>query len=203
MWDIKTFNCVFDLAKSKKDTKVAVACAAESHVMAAANQAVDKGIASMILVGDEAKMKQIAAAEGIDLTKFEIINEPDAAAACKAAVDLVVAGKASALMKGDIDTSVVMRAALAREGGMRVGKKLNHIAVFESSNYHKLIFATDCAVNIAPDFDTFVDLIENTTSALHNLGIEKPKVALIAAKEKADDKMPVTLEWARLVELHK
>ena len=161
------------------------------------------GIAKMILCGDEAKIRLIAENKGIDLAQFEIVDEADEAAACRAAVSLVASGKATALMKGDVDTSTVMRAVLCRETGMRDGKKLSHIAVFEPPNYHKLMFATDCAVNIAPDFDTKVDIIENTVAALRNLGIEKPKVALLAAKEKVDEKMPLTVEYGKIVELHK
>ena len=199
---IKNFNEIFKLAK-EKDSKIAVACAAAGHILKMAQEATQLGIAKMILCGDAAKMRVIADDKGIDLSQFEIVDESDEVAACRAAVALVVSGKATALMKGDVDTSTVMRAVLCRETGMRDGKKLSHIAAFEPPNYHKLMFATDCAVNIAPDFDTKIEIIELAVSALHNLGIKKPKVALLAAKEKVDEKMPVTVEYGKIVELHK
>ncbi|MCL2620639.1 MAG: bifunctional enoyl-CoA hydratase/phosphate acetyltransferase [Defluviitaleaceae bacterium] len=200
---IKGFYEIFNLARNKENATVAVAVAGAPYVMEAANEATKLGIAKMILVGDESKIGQIAHEKGIDLSLFEVVNEPDPVMACKTAVSLVSSGKVSSLMKGDIDTSTVMRAALDKETGLRTGKKLSHMAAFETEGYHKMLFATDCAINIAPDFDTKVDIIENAVAALQNLGINKPKVALMAAKETVDDKMPVTQEWAKIVELHK
>ena len=178
---MKNFDEIFKIAKEKNST-IAVACAAAGHILKVAQEAVNLGIAKIILCGDEAKMQQIAADMKIELAQFEIVNETDEMAACRAAVGLVVSGRADAVMKGDCDTSMIMRAVLCKETGMRDGKKLSHIAVFEAPHYHKLMFATDCAVNIAPDFDTKIGIIENTVTALNNLGIAKPKVALLAAK---------------------
>lgn len=191
------------MARKKVNTTVAVAAAASSYVMKAAAEAVRLGIAKMILVGCASKMAEIAAEEGLDLSIFKIVDEPDNMHACKAAVKLVAQGEANALMKGDVDTSSIMRAALDREHGMRSGKKLSHIAAFEPPHYHKLLFISDCAINIAPDHDTKIEIIENCVNALHHIGIEKPKVALLAAKEVVDEKMPITATWAGLVTLHK
>jgi len=201
--EITTFNDIFDLAKKKENTTVAVAAATSGYVMQAAAAAVRLDIAKMILVGCTEKMEKVAAEEGLDLSIFEIVHEPDNYLACKAAVKLVVEGKATALMKGDVDTSSIMRAALDRENGMRDGKKLSHIAAFEPPHYHKLLFVSDCAINIAPDKETKIEIIENCVNALHHIGIEKPKVALLAAKEVVDEKMPITATWAGLVTLHK
>ena len=199
---MKNFDEIFEVAKKCKRA-VAVAVAAAGHLIQLADEAVDMGIADMILVGDAAKIRQLAADDGIDVNKFEIIDEPDDAAACRVAVRLVRDGRAGALMKGDIDTSIVLRAILCREAGIRTNKKLSHIAVFEPPTYHKLLFAADCAINIAPDMNTKIDIIENTVSALHNLGIDTPKVALLAAKEKVDKNMPITQEYADIVAIHK
>jgi len=191
------------MAKSKTGAKVAVACAADAHVLLAATSAAQKGIADFVLVGDRARINEVAQSNGLDISNFEIVHEPDDAAACAAAVALVADDTASALMKGSIDTSVVVRAALAKDAGMRTGKKLSHVAAFELPTYQKLLFVTDAAINIAPDIDGKKDIIANGVEALHNLGIAAPKVALLAAKEKADEKMPVTMEYAELVKLHK
>ncbi|MDR2166278.1 MAG: bifunctional enoyl-CoA hydratase/phosphate acetyltransferase [Clostridiales bacterium] len=199
---IKNFDEVFRLAKEKKST-VAVAAADSAHILEMAAEAVGQGIASMILVGDASKIFALAKEMNINIDNFEIVDEADEFAACQAAVELVKSGRATALMKGDTETSTIMRAVLCRETGIRAGKKLSHVAVFETPNYHKLLFAADCAVNIAPDFDTKIDIIENTVDALRNMGINLPKVALLAAKEKVDDKMPITQEYAQIVALHK
>ena len=203
MKTIKTFTEIFTMAKEKKGVKVAVACAADAHVLAAATAAAEKGIADFILIGDRAGINEVAQSGGLDISGFEIVHTADNTEACATAVALVSNGTATALMKGNIDTSVVMRAALDKEAGMRTGKKLSHIAAFELPSYNKLLYVTDAAINIAPDFDGKKDIIANALDALHNLGIAKPKVALLAAKEKADEKMPVTMEYAELVKLHR
>jgi len=200
---IRNFEEIFALAREKKGAKVAVACAQDAHVLLAATEAAKKGIADFVLVGDEEKIGEIAKNNGIDVSGFEIMHVTDDAKACAAAVLLVANGTASALMKGAVDTSVVMRVALNKEAGMRSGKKLSHIAAFQMPTYHKLLFVTDAAINIAPNLDDKKDIIANAFEALRNLGITTPKAALLAAKEKADEKMPVTMEYAEIVKLHK
>jgi len=191
------------MAKSKQGARVAVACAADAHVLQAADAAVKEGIAGFILVGDKDEIARVAAENGIDLTAFEVEHVPDETAACKEAVALVASGRADALMKGSVDTSAVMRAALDKETGMRSGKKLSHIAAFELAGYHKLLYVTDAAINIAPDLEGKKDILANAIGALHNLGIAKPKVALLGAKEKPDEKMPVTMEYAEIAKQHR
>ena len=191
------------MAREKKGAKVAVACAQDAHVLLAAAEAAKANIANFVLVGDEMKISEIVQSKSIDLSGFEIVHVADDAEACATAVSLVASGAASALMKGSVDTSVVARAALAKEGGMRSGKKLSHVAAFQMPTYHKLLFVTDAAINIAPNLDDKKDIITNALEALRNLGITMPKAALLAAKEKADEKMPVTMEYAELVKLHK
>jgi len=200
---IKTISEIFAMSRQKQGAKVAVACAADAHVLMAATSAQKEGIADFILVGEKSQINEVAKSHNLDISSFEIMDIADDAQACAAAVALVVDGTASALMKGSIDTSVVMRAALDKEAGMRTGNKLSHIAAFELPTYHKLLFVSDAAINIAPDFDGKKDIIANALSALRNLGIAKPKAALLAAKEKADEKMPVTMEYAELVKQHK
>ena len=199
---IRNFEEIFALAREKEGARVAVACAHDSHVLSAATSAQQKGIADFIMIGDAHKINGLIDACQLP-ARFEIVDERDPAAACAAAVSLVASGAASALMKGAVDTSVVVRAALDREAGMRSGKKLSHVAAFQMPTYHKLLFVTDAAINIAPDFDAKKDIIANALEALRNLGITMPKAALLAAKEKTDEKMSVTMEYAELVKLHK
>ena len=198
-----TLDALFQRAAQTKKACVSVAAAEDAHVLSAVNEAHLRGIANFVLVGDEKAIKGLAAQREIDLSPFPVIHEPDPAAACRQAVKLVTEGRASALMKGLVDTSIIMKAALDREMGMRTERKLSHLAVFALPTYHKLLFITDAAINIAPDFDTKRDIIRNAVDAVSNLGIDCPKVALLAAKEKVDEKMPITLEWAELSRLGK
>ena len=200
---IKSIEALFEKAVNSKKSVVAVAACADQHVLEACAQAVDKGIASFILVGDAAKTKEIAKTVNLDISRLVVgmVDEPDNLQACKKAVALVAGGKATALMKGLIDTSVIMRAALDREVGIRTERKLSHIAAFELENYHKLLFVTDAAINIAPNIEDKVQIIKNAVDALNNMGFNSPKIALLAAKEKVDEKMPVTTEWAEIVKI--
>jgi len=189
---------MFKKAAGQAAAIVSVAACADLHVLEACAEAAKRGIARFVLVGDIDATKKIADAAGLGLTDFEMINEPDNTPACAAAVGLVRDGRATALMKGLVDTSAIMRAALDKEVGIRGTRKLSHIAAFELSHYHKLLFVTDAAINIAPSLDDKVQIIQNGVDALVNLGVENPKVALLAAKETADDKMPVTMDWAEI-----
>ena len=164
-------------------------------------EASKKGLAGFILVGDAHKTQKIAMEAGLDISGFEMVNEPDDLLACKQAVALVASGKANALMKGLVETSAIMRAALDRETGIRTGRKLSHIAAFELAGYHKLLFLTDAAINIAPSVEDKIQIIQNAVEALNNLGLTAPKVALLAAKENADEKMPVTVDCAQLAKM--
>ena len=190
---------LFDMAAQRKGSVVSVAAAADLHVLEAASAAKARGIADFVLFGDEAKVRQIATEHRIDISGMQMENVPDNEEACRKAVAMVAEGKANALMKGLVDTSVIMKAALDRDNGIRAGRKLSHVTVFELPAYHKLLFVTDAAINIAPDIQGKKEILENAVDALHNLGIKKPKVALLAAKEKPDEKMPVTLEYVEIV----
>ena len=197
-------RCLDDLYKKAvqggKKT-VAIACAEDSNVLEAVSAAISREMAEFILVGDARKIR--LAAESAGVSCVEIIDEPNAIAACRRACELVASGAAQALMKGLVDTSVIMQAVLDKDGGMRTGRKLSHLAVFELPTYHKPLFVTDAAINIAPDVDTQKAIVSNAIEAVTNLGLANPKVALLAAKEKADPKMPVTMGAAQIVEVHK
>ena len=180
---------------------VSVAACADKYVLEACAQAATKGIASFILVGDIKKTIEIAQDSDLDISNFEMLDEPNNINACKKAVTLVSEGRATALMKGLVDTSDLIRAALDKNTGIRGERKLSHVAAFELAHYHKLLFVTDAAINIAPNLEDKVQIIQNAMDALLSLGIEKPKIALLAAKEKSDEKMPVTIDWAKITEM--
>ena len=200
---ITKLSHLYEVAASRDKTAVSVACAGDLHVLEAAKEAAGQDIADFIFVGDEQKIRSIANDLEFDVSGAQIVNELDPEIACKKAVSFVNTGEASALMKGLVDTSVIMKATLNKEEGMRAGKKLSHLAVFECVSFHKLLFVTDAAINIAPALEEKIEIIENAVMAVVNLGIGKPKVALLAAKEKADPKMPVTLEITEIVQKHK
>ncbi len=199
---MKSIADLFNSSIAKTGAVIAVTVAEDAHVLGAVQKAYHRQIANFILVGDRTKIEQLASELKLDLRPFEIIDEKDSGSAARCAVELVRQGRANILMKGLIDTAILMKAVLDRERGIRTEKRLSHIAVFDVPSYHKLLFITDSAVNVAPDVKTKKDIIQNSIDAVHELGIAQPKVALVCAKEKVDQNMPVTVEYQELMRMH-
>ncbi|MCL2406664.1 MAG: phosphate acyltransferase [Defluviitaleaceae bacterium] len=194
------------LAKRQSSIKtvIAVAAAQDEHVLESVVAAADKEIADFILVGDIIKIKEILLKLNVCETRFILINADTVEEACISAVALVREGRANSIMKGVCETSTIMKAALDKERGIRGTRRFSHLAMFIllGDVYHKPLFVTDAAINIAPDFELKKEIIESAVEAVKRLGVKRPKVALIAAKEKSDPKMPVTLEYDELVSLN-
>ena len=191
------------IAKVKECGKktVAVSVAQDSAVLEAVVEAKKRGIADAILVGDEAKIKEIAASMNMDLSDFEIINEPDMIQASLTAVKLAHDGKVDMYMKGLIDTKNFLKSVLDKEVGLRTGNALSHVAVFEVPGIEQLLFLTDVAFMTYPTLEDKVNIIKNTVPVCKACGIDMPKVAPLAAVEVVNPKMPATVEAAELARM--
>ncbi|MDK2919711.1 MAG: phosphate butyryltransferase [Candidatus Petromonas sp.] len=200
---IKNFKDVLKFAKERGPKTIAVACAQDSEVLKAIEEAKQMGIAEAILVGDKEKIEEIGNELSIDLAEYEIIDLKDLSEASLKAVELVSTGKAHIVMKGLVDTSIILKAVLNSEVGLRTGNVLSHVAVFDVPGYDRLFFVTDAAMNIAPDLNTKKQIIENAVIAAKALDIEEPKVAVICAKEKVNPKMPATVDAEELEKKNK
>ena len=185
---------------SKK--KVAVAVAQDAPVLEAVKAAKEQGIADAILVGDEDKIKEVAASLNMDLAGFEIVDEKDNAAAALKAVSLVHDGKADMYMKGLIDTKTFLKSVLDKEVGLRTGRPLSHVCVFEIKGIDRLLFLSDVAFMTYPTLEDKVAIIENTVEICHACGIEAPKVAPVAAVEVVNPKMPCTVDADELTKMN-
>lgn len=199
----KNFEGLFKLALEKGPKKVAVAVAQDEDVLGAIKEAYEKGIAIPILVGDRESIEKIASDIGFDLNGIEIIDEKDGTLASRKATTLVSSGEAQVLMKGLIDTSVIMKQVLDPEIGLRTGNVISHVAVFEIPTYHKVFIVTDAAMIIAPDLEQKKQIIENAVQLAHALDITEPKVAVLAAKEKVSEKMEATVHAKALADMNK
>ena len=195
------FNEVIAKVKSCGMKKIAVAAAQDSAVLEAVKAAKEQGIADAILVGDEAKIKSIAAELGIDISEFQIIDEPDMAAAALKAVKLAHDGEVDMYMKGLCDTKTFLKSVLDKEVGLRTGSPLSHVAVFEIPGIDRLLFLTDVAFMTYPTLEDKANIIENTVPVCKACGIETPKVAPLAAVEVVNPKMPVTVDAAELTKM--
>jgi phosphate butyryltransferase len=170
-------------------------------VLGALSMAHRQGIAGAILVGDESEIHTLASENQIDLSGLEIVHEPDPQLAARKSMVLVAEGRAHVAMKGKVDTATFLRAALDKELGLRTGELLSHVAAFDIDRFDRLIFISDAGVNIAPTLAEKADIIRNAIFVAHRLGIEVPKVAVLASNEVVNPKMPVNIEAAALAKM--
>lgn len=182
--------------------KVAVSVAQDSEVLEAVKAAKERGIADAILVGDEAKIRAIAAEIGMNVDEFEIIDEPDMIEASLKAVKLAHDGKADMYMKGLIDSKNFLKSVLDKEVGLRTGGALSHVCVFEVPTIDHLLFLTDVAFMTYPTLEDKVNIIKNTIPVANACGVANPKVAPLAAVEVVNPKMPVTVEADELRQMN-
>jgi len=199
---VRNFEDILKFA-TNKNIKIAVAAAHDMEVLSAIKMAMELNLVTPILVGDKVQILKYAEELQLKLDNIEIIDEADIQKASEIAVKLVHDAKAKILMKGLVDTSIILRAVLNKEFGLRTSNLLSHAAVFELEKYHKLLFVTDAAMNLAPNADEKRQITENIVSLAHSLSIKEPKVAVICAKEKVDPKMIATVDAADLVEKNK
>ena len=195
------FDDIISKVKECGMKTVAVSVAQDTEVLVAVKEAKKRGIANAILVGDEAKIREIAASIDMDLEGFEIINEPDVIEASLKAVKLAHDGKADMYMKGIIDTKNFLKSVLDKEVGLRTGGVLSHVCVFEIPGIDQLLFFTDVAFMTYPTLEDKVNIIKNTLPVCKACGVDVPKIAPLAAVEVVNPKMPVTVEAAELTRM--
>ena len=198
---IKSLKELVEAAKNQKTMKLSVAAAQDDEVLMAVDEAAKMGIVEPILVGDAEKIKEISEKINIDVKKYEMIDEKDITQAARKAVELVSSGKADFLMKGILGTADLLKAVLDKEIGLRTDRLLSHVMVYEVNTYPKLLFLTDGGMNIAPTLEEKKQIIQNAVDVCKALGIQKPKVAALAAVEVVNPKMQATLDAKALAEM--
>jgi len=195
---MRNFGELIEAAKSAPRSVISVAGAEDRAVLEAVKLAEDLGLVRSVLVGHPAGIERLA--KEVGLTAYEIVEAESPEAAVEAAVQVVREGRASILMKGFVNTSVYMRGILSRDCGLRTGRLLSLLAVYEVPGYHKLIYASDSGVNVSPDLAQKKDILANSVMALKTIGIPEPKVAALTANEMVDPKVGATVDAAALVE---
>jgi phosphotransacetylase len=179
----------------------AVAWPCEETALAAAIDAARQGLIKPILVGAKGTIAEIAKAEDIDVTGVEIVDVAESHAAAAKSVSLVREGKAELLMKGSLHSDEILGAVVAKEGGLRTGRRLSHVFLMDVPTYHKVLIVTDAAINIAPTLEDKVDICQNAIDLARAFGVEQPKVAILAAVETVSSKMPATIDAACLCKM--
>lgn len=194
-----------NLAKEKSGDKlqtVAVAAPHDDSTLQALRNAIDMGFAKAILVGDENLIKKAAKEGNVNIDDMEIVHAEDLPDAAQKAVEQVNSGKASLVMKGLLDTSIILKAVVKKENNLRTGKTLSYVGILFKEGFDKYFLTSDGAMLIAPTVGQKKGIIENAVEVAHALGNKEPKVAMICAKEKYYDKMPATVDATELQKMN-
>jgi phosphotransacetylase len=173
----------------------------EVTALTGAVEAAAAGLIRPIYVGPAARIAEVASKGGINLGSAEIVDAPHSHGAAAQAVALVREGKAELLMKGSLHTDELLGAVVARESGLRTGRRISHVFIMDVPTYHKVLVVTDGAINIAPSLEDKVDICQNAIDLAISLGVKPPKVALLAAVETVTSKMPATIDAAALCKM--
>lgn len=198
----KSFDDLLWQVNACEKKKLAVAVAQDKAVLEAVKAAKERNIADSILVGDADKIREIAASLSMNPDDYEIIDVKDITEASLTAVKLVHDGKADMYMKGLLDTKTFLKSVLDKEVGLRTGKPLSHVCVFEIPGIDRLLFLSDVAFMPYPTLEDKKCIIEYTVEIAKACGVECPKVAPLAAVEVVNPKMPVTVEAAELTRMN-
>jgi phosphate acetyltransferase len=195
------YERLLERCKRLEPVVTAVVHPCEKSALTGALEAGQLGLIAPVLVGPAAKIEEIAKELQIDLRNVKVIDSPHSHDAAKKAVELVRQGKAEVLMKGSLHTDELLAAVVARETGLRTGRRISHVFIMDVPTYHKVLIVTDAAINIAPTLEDKVDICQNAIDLAISLGLEKPKVAILAAVETVTSKMPATLDAAALCKM--
>jgi phosphate acetyltransferase len=195
------YERLLEKCESLEPVPTAVAHPCEVTALFAAVEAANLGLIVPILVGPRDKIMSTALSAEIDLSNFQIVDVPHSHASAAKSVELLREAQAELLMKGSLHTDELMAAVVARDGGLRTARRVSHIFVMDVPTYHKVLIVTDGAINIAPTLEDKVDICQNAIDLAIALGLEKPKVAILAAVETVTSKMPATIDAAALCKM--
>ena len=199
---LKSFKDVIEIAKGKGTKRLAVGAPHALPMIQGLELAMKEGLIRPILIGDTKKIRELIEQTNFSEKDFDILEAKDEYEATFKAVELVREGKADLILKGKIGTPDFLRIILHKEKGLRTGRILSHIALHEvPGKYHKLIFLTDAGMNIRPDLEMKIKILENCLEVTRKLGYDRPRVAILASIETIHPDMPETLDAAAISKL--
>jgi phosphotransacetylase/acyl dehydratase len=192
------YNQLLNAAKSLPRIKMGVVHPCSREALEGALDAARLGLIEATLIGPEARIRQIASDCQLDLTGFCIVDVPHSHAAAAKAVELARAGQVQALMKGSLHSDELLSAVVSSQCGLRTERRVSHVFVLDVPRYPKPLLITDAAINVEPDFDAKVDIVQNAIDLAHALGIKRPKVAILSAVETVSPKLRSSMDAAAL-----
>jgi len=195
------YRALLDAARDAPRVRTAVVHPVDAVSLLGAVEAARAGLIEPVLVGPEAKIRQAAEQANVDLSGYRLVPTPHSHAAADTAVALARAGEVQALMKGALHTDELMHAVVAKETGLRTGRRVSHVFAMDVPTYPRPLFITDAAVNIYPTLEDKRDIVQNAIDLAHALGIAAPRVAILSALETVYPKIASTLEAAALCKM--
>jgi phosphotransacetylase len=195
------YEALLERCRGLEPIPTAVAHPCEASALGGALEAARQRLIVPILVGPATKIAEVASAAQIDISPFRIVDTPHSHASAAKAVELVRTGEAELLMKGSLHTDELVGAIVARDGGLRTARRISHVFVMDVPTYHKVIVITDAAINIAPGLEDKMDICQNAIDLAVSFGVDRPKLAILAAVETVTSKMPATIDAAALCKM--
>ncbi len=195
------YDHLIEVARKHPPMTTAVCHPCDAVALESAVEAAKLGLMKPILVGPTARILDVAAKAELDISPFELVGSAHSHDSAAKAVELVRAGRAEALMKGSLHTDELMGAAVARETGIRTGRRISHCFVMDVPRHPDALIISDAAVNIAPTLEAKVDIVQNAIDLAHALGAAEVRVAILSAMETVNPKVASTVEAAALCKM--
>jgi len=199
--DYHVFHKFIERCKDLPAITTAVAWPLSDVALRGTVEAAEEGLIEPTLIGDGESIKALAAKLGLDISKYPIVQADTESKAAEAAVAMCRTGNALALMKGSLHTDELLKPAMAKETGLRTNHRISHVFIMDTPAYARTLLITDAAINIAPELEDKVHIIQNAINLAHALGIPEPKVALLSAVETVNPKIKSTLDAAALCKM--
>lgn len=199
--DFHVFHNFIERCKELPAITTAVVWPLSDVALRGAVEAAEAGLIEPKLVGDAAQIKALAAIIGVDVAPYPILQADTERKAAELGVQVCRSGEAQAMMKGSLHTDELMKAAMARDTGLRTSRRISHVFVMDTPAYARTLLITDAAINIAPELEDKVHIVQNAIDLAHALGIPEPKVALLSAVETVNPKIKSTLDAAALCKM--
>ncbi|MGB8261111.1 MAG: bifunctional enoyl-CoA hydratase/phosphate acetyltransferase [Terracidiphilus sp.] len=197
----RSYRGLIARANAKPAVRTAVAWPCDEVSLGAVVQAAKDNLIIPILVGSEPLIRSVAETFKFDLTGIQIVDVDDSRTAAQRAVEMARKSEVQMLMKGSLHTDELMSAVVSREGGLRTGRRISHVFALDVPSYHKTLFVTDAAVNIQPDFETKISILQNAIDMMNTLEVVNPKVAILSAVESINPAIPSTMDAAALCKM--
>ncbi len=198
----RTLKDLQAVINKKEKKKLVLAVSQDSQSLGAIHDAYKAGFIEPVLIGSQPETEHLIKEGGYDFAGVKMIHAASPEESVELAVKMVHDHKADILMKGKVATPILLKGVLNKEWGLRTGRLLSHIALFEVNTYHKLIAVTDVAMNIAPNLSDKIQIVNNSVEYLNKMGIAKPKVAVLGAIEMVNENMQATLDAALLSKMN-